>query len=173
MTQDQDERTVGGDAPLVPTDDAAPLSPVAEAELGDVTPIDLIDGSPTAGVLTEAETAEVASLPAPTLPSAAVAVTTGRGAGRREVGPGQQKPRQMKVGRVVSDKMDKTVIVAVEFTRLHPIYKKAMKRTSKFAAHDERNECRTGDVVRIEETRPLSKTKRWVVREVVQRRVVV
>jgi small subunit ribosomal protein S17 len=58
-------------------------------------------------------------------------------------------------------------------TRQHPIYKKAMKRTSRFAAHDERNECKIGDVVRIEETRPLSKTKRWIVREVVQRRVVV
>ncbi len=95
-------------------------------------------------------------------------------AGRaQETLPGQEKRRQMKVGRVVSDKMDKTVVVAVEYTRQHPLYKKAMKRTSKFAAHDERNECRIGDVVRIEETRPLSKTKRWVVREVVQRRVVV
>ncbi|HEX5503384.1 MAG TPA: 30S ribosomal protein S17 [Thermomicrobiales bacterium] len=79
----------------------------------------------------------------------------------------------MKVGRVVSDKMDKTVLVAVEYTRQHPVYKKAMKRTSKFAAHDEQNLCRTGDVVRIEETRPLSKTKRWVVREILQRQVVV
>lgn len=87
--------------------------------------------------------------------------------------PGQEKRRLMKVGRVVSDKMDKTIIVAVEYTRQHPIYKKAMKRTSKFAAHDERNECKIGDVVRIEETRPLSKTKRWIVREIVQRRVVV
>ena len=73
----------------------------------------------------------------------------------------------MKVGRVVSDKMDKTVIVAVEYTRAHRLYKKPMKRTSKFAAHDERNECHVGDVVRIEETRPLSKTKRWIVREAV------
>lgn len=92
---------------------------------------------------------------------------------QHEVLPGQEKRRQMKVGRVVSDKMDKTIIVAVEYTRQHPIYKKAMKRTSKFAAHDEQNACKIGDVVRIEETRPLSKTKRWIVREIVQRRVVV
>lgn len=96
-----------------------------------------------------------------------------RAARNQELKPGQEKRRQMKVGRVVSDKMDKTVIVVVEYTRQHPIYKKAMKRTSRFAAHDERNECKIGDVVRIEETRPLSKTKRWIVREVVQRRVVV
>lgn len=94
-------------------------------------------------------------------------------AAKREIVPGQQRRRLMKVGRVVSDKMDKTVIVAVEYTRQHPLYKKAMKRTSKFAAHDERNECRIGDIVRIEETRPLSKTKRWIVREVLQRQVVV
>jgi len=181
MTQDQDERRVEGDVPPSPVDDAPPPAPVAEAVLGTIEPIDLVTGtqpvdepaSEPTGVLTAAEAAEVASLPAPALPSTAVAVATSRRGGRRAVVPGQQKPRQMKVGRVVSDKMDKTVIVVVEFTRLHPLYKKAMKRTSKFAAHDERNECKTGDVVRIEETRPLSKTKRWVVREVVQRRVVV
>jgi small subunit ribosomal protein S17 len=94
-------------------------------------------------------------------------------ANKQELRPGQESRRLMKVGRVVSDKMDKTVIVAVEYTRQHPLYKKAMKRTSKFAAHDERNECKMGDVVRIEESRPISKTKRWVVREVLQRQVVV
>jgi small subunit ribosomal protein S17 len=87
--------------------------------------------------------------------------------------PGQEKPRQMKVGRVVSDKMEKTVIVAVEYTRPHPLYKKAMKRTSKFAAHDEQNLCKTGDIVRIEETRPLSKTKRWIVREIIKRGITI
>jgi small subunit ribosomal protein S17 len=81
--------------------------------------------------------------------------------------------QQVKVGRVVSDKMNKTVIVAVEYTRPHPLYKKPMKRTSKFAAHDEGNQCRIGDVVRIEETRPLSRTKHWIVREILQRAVVV
>ena len=76
--------------------------------------------------------------------------------------------RLMKVGRVVSDKMDKTVVVAVDFTVRHRIYKKAMRRTHKFKAHDEQNRCKTGDRVRIEETRPLSKEKRWIVREILQ-----
>lgn len=77
-----------------------------------------------------------------------------------------RKPRLTKVGRVVSDKMDKTVVVAVDFTVRHPLYKKSMRRTHKFKAHDEQNTCRTGDRVRIEETRPLSKEKHWIVREI-------
>lgn len=83
----------------------------------------------------------------------------------------EQKPRTMKVGRVTSNKMDKTVVVAVNFVRRHPIYKKRITRTNHFMAHDERNECNEGDLVRIEETRPLSKNKRWVVREVVQKAI--
>jgi small subunit ribosomal protein S17 len=82
-----------------------------------------------------------------------------------------QKPRNQKVGRVVSDKMDKTVVVAVNYVRTHPLYKKRITRTSKFYAHDENGECKEGDLVRIEETRPLSKTKRWIVREVLERAV--
>lgn len=77
--------------------------------------------------------------------------------------------RMIKVGRVVSDKMDKTVVVAVDYRRQHPIYKKALRRTSRFKAHDERNEYQVGDIVRIEETRPLSKTKKWIVRELIER----
>jgi small subunit ribosomal protein S17 len=77
--------------------------------------------------------------------------------------------RQFKVGRVVSDKMDKTVVVAVDYLRPHPIYRKIIRKTNKFHAHDEANDCRIGDVVRIGETRPLSKTKRWEVVEVVKR----
>jgi small subunit ribosomal protein S17 len=84
---------------------------------------------------------------------------------------GGQKPRTMKVGRVVSDKMDKTIVVAVDYVRRHPLYHKRITRTSKFMAHDERNECKPGDIVRIEESRPLSKRKRWVVREIVERAV--
>lgn len=84
---------------------------------------------------------------------------------------GGQKPRTQKVGRVVSDKMDKTVVVAVDYVRRHPLYHKRITRTSKFMAHDERNECKPGDVVRIEETRPLSRNKRWIVREIVERAV--
>jgi small subunit ribosomal protein S17 len=82
-----------------------------------------------------------------------------------------QKPRTMKVGRVVSDKMDKTVVVAVDSVHRHRLYHKRVTRTSKFLAHDERNLCRPGDLVRIEETRPLSKRKRWIVRQIMERGV--
>ncbi len=84
----------------------------------------------------------------------------------------EQQPtvrKTQKVGRVVSDKMDKTVVVAVDYLKPHPLYRKIIRRTSKFHAHDEENACKTGDVVRIEETRPLSRTKRWRVIEIVQR----
>lgn len=77
--------------------------------------------------------------------------------------------RQVKQGQVVSDKMDKTIVVAVTYLKRHPIYHKTMRRTSRFKAHDETNEAREGDVVRIEETRPLSKTKRWRLLEIVQK----
>ncbi len=82
-----------------------------------------------------------------------------------------QKPRTMKIGKVVSDKMDKTVVVAVNYVRRHPLYHKRITRTSKFLAHDENNSVKPGDIVRIEETRPLSKRKRWVVREIIERAV--
>jgi small subunit ribosomal protein S17 len=77
--------------------------------------------------------------------------------------------RQFKVGRVVSDKMDKTVVVAVDYLKPHPLYRKIIRKTSKFHAHDASNDCRIGDTVRIGETRPLSKTKRWEVVEVIER----
>ena len=83
-------------------------------------------------------------------------------------GQRQQQPRTQKVGRVVSNKMDKTVVVAVDYVRRHPLYHKRITRTSKFMAHDDANSCQEGDIVRIEETRPLSKNKRWIVREVLQ-----
>lgn len=82
-----------------------------------------------------------------------------------------QRPRSQKVGRVVSDKMEKTVVVSVNSVRRHPLYHKRITRSSKFLAHDEENTCRPGDLVRIEETRPLSKRKRWIVREVIERGV--
>ncbi len=75
--------------------------------------------------------------------------------------------RKTRVGRVVSDRMDKTVVVAVETPRRHPLYKKVMKRAVKYKAHDEGNKCGLGDIVRIEETRPLSRLKRWRVAEVI------
>ena len=77
--------------------------------------------------------------------------------------------RQYKTGRVVSDKMQKTVVVAVDYLKPHPLYRKIIRRTNKFHAHDERDECRMGDTVRIGETRPLSKTKRWEVIEIIER----
>ncbi|MGQ9925941.1 MAG: 30S ribosomal protein S17 [Chloroflexaceae bacterium] len=77
--------------------------------------------------------------------------------------------RTQKVGRVVSDKMDKTVVVAVDYLKPHPLYRKIIRKTSKFHAHDEENACKVGDLVRIEETRPLSRTKRWRVVEILQR----
>ena len=73
---------------------------------------------------------------------------------------------KQKVGRVVSNKMEKTVVVAVDYLRPHPIYRKTVRKTSKFYAHDEENQCQPGDRVRIEETRPLSKLKRWRVVEI-------
>lgn len=69
--------------------------------------------------------------------------------------------RKTQIGKVVSDKMDKTIVVAVEDRVKHPLYKKVVKRTVKLKAHDENNECKTGDRVRVMETRPLSKEKRW------------
>jgi len=77
--------------------------------------------------------------------------------------------RKQKVGRVVSDKMNKTVVVAVDYLRPHLLYRKTVRKTSKFYAHDEQNECKIGDMVRIEETRPLSKLKRWRVVEILTR----
>jgi small subunit ribosomal protein S17 len=77
--------------------------------------------------------------------------------------------RRTKVGRVISDKMDKTVVVSVERLRRHPIYKRVVRLSSKFKAHDEENSARVGDTVRIEESKPLSREKRWRVIEVVAR----
>lgn len=81
----------------------------------------------------------------------------------------EREQRQTLTGIVVSDKMDKTVTVAVERTIMHRLYKRFVKRTAKFAAHDENNECKVGDRVVIVSSRPLSKNKRWRVREIVER----
>lgn len=77
--------------------------------------------------------------------------------------------RKVRIGRVVSDKMDKTIVVAVEDFVRHELYNKPVKRTKKFKAHDENNECRIGDRVKIMETRPLSKDKRFRLVEVVEK----
>jgi len=81
----------------------------------------------------------------------------------------ERKLRKERVGIVTSDKMDKTIVVAVERRLKHPIYGKYYRKTSKFAAHDDKNDCNIGDRVKIMETRPLSKTKRWRLIEILER----
>lgn len=81
----------------------------------------------------------------------------------------ERNSRKTIIGKVVSDKMDKTVTVAVETLVAHPIYKKRYKKTTKFKAHDEKNECGIGDLVKIMETRPLSKDKRWRLVEIIEK----
>ena len=85
---------------------------------------------------------------------------------------GGRNLRKTMIGTVVSDKMDKTVVVAVETSVRHPMYKKTVKRTYKLKAHDEQNECKAGDKVKVMETRPLSKGKRFRVVEIVEKAVI-
>ena len=84
-----------------------------------------------------------------------------------------ESKHKIRVGRVVSNKMEKTVVVAIETHRRHPLYKKTIKRMIKYKAHDESNQCELKDIVRIVETRPLSKYKRWRVAEIITKREVV
>ena len=77
--------------------------------------------------------------------------------------------RKTRVGKVVRDKMDKTIVVAIEDNVKHPLYKKIVKRTYKLKAHDENNECNIGDRVKVMETRPLSKDKRWRLVEIIEK----
>lgn len=81
----------------------------------------------------------------------------------------ERNDRKTRIGKVVSDKMDKTIVVAIETLVRHPLYKKSVKRTTKFKAHDENNECNIGDTVKIMETRPLSKEKRWRLVEIMEK----
>ena len=78
-----------------------------------------------------------------------------------------EETRKTRFGKVVSDKMDKTVVVAVDTPKHHPLYKKTIRRVVKYYAHDEKNQCKVGDTVRIVETRPTSKLKRWRVAEII------
>ena len=77
--------------------------------------------------------------------------------------------RKVRTGKVVSDKMDKTIVVAIEYSIKHPLYKKVVRKTYKLKAHDENNQCTIGDKVKVMETRPLSKGKRWRVVEIVEK----
>ncbi|MFA5527927.1 MAG: 30S ribosomal protein S17 [Peptostreptococcales bacterium] len=81
----------------------------------------------------------------------------------------ERSRRKVRTGNVVSDKMDKSIVVSVENFVRHPLYGKAVKQSKKFKAHDENNECRIGDRVKIMETRPISKDKRWRVVEIIER----
>jgi len=81
----------------------------------------------------------------------------------------ERTSRKTRIGTVVSDKMDKTIVVAVVEKFKHPLYKKTVSKTKKFKAHDEQNACGVGDVVKVMETRPLSKDKRWRVVEIVEK----
>lgn len=81
----------------------------------------------------------------------------------------QRNLRKIRVGRVVSDKMEKSITVSIERKVKHPLYGKFMKKTSKLMAHDEKNECGIGDTVKVMETRPLSKNKRWRLIEVIEK----
>jgi small subunit ribosomal protein S17 len=82
---------------------------------------------------------------------------------------GESNKRKSFIGRVVSDKMDKTVVLAVTRRIAHSRYNKVVKRTTKYKAHDEKNECKVGDMVRVIETRPISKDKRWKVLEIIEK----
>jgi small subunit ribosomal protein S17 len=84
---------------------------------------------------------------------------------------GEAKKRKSYIGRVISDKMDKTVVLAVTRRIAHTRYNKVVNRTTKFKAHDEKNECKIGDLVRFIETRPLSKEKRWKVLEIIEKAI--
>ncbi|GGA51636.1 30S ribosomal protein S17 [Paenibacillus physcomitrellae] len=85
----------------------------------------------------------------------------------------ERNARRVQIGKVVSDKMDKTIVVAVETYKKHDLYHKRIKYTKKFKAHDENNTAKIGDVVRIVETRPLSKDKRWRLAEVIEEAVII
>jgi len=89
--------------------------------------------------------------------------------GKEVIQLAERNLRKTRVGKVVSDKMDKTIVVAIETSVKHPLYKKIVKRTYKLKAHDENNECKVGDRVKVMETRPLSKEKRWRLVEIIER----
>jgi len=85
----------------------------------------------------------------------------------------ERNQRKVRIGKVVSDKMDKTIVVAVETYKKHSLYGKRIKHTEKFKAHDENNQAKTGDTVKIMETKPLSKDKRWRLVEIIEEAVIV
>ena len=140
-----------------PAEEETLVAPVAE------TPV--VEEAPAAPVVEEAPAAPVVAPVAPAAPAEPRGVDILNFGDKPDPTRGRRKVR---VGRVVSNKMDKTVVVAVETRVRHPLYGKFMRRTAKFKAHDEQN-CGEGDTVEIMETRPLSKEKRWRVVRIVER----
>ena len=96
-------------------------------------------------------------------------MTQQSGTATPETAGAKKNRRQQKIGQVVSNKMEKTIVVAVESLKKHRIYKRTYKQTKRFHVHDEENTCQVGDLVRIEESRPVSKTKRWRLIEIIKR----
>jgi len=135
------------------TDQPEPEPPVAEEK-----PAQKAEKAPAPKVKTD-PVVVIKRAPREQTEPAATIESNGKSRGRRKV----------RVGRVVSDKMDKTVVVAVQRNMRHPLYGKIVRRTKKYKAHDEQNDCHVGDMVEIIETRPLSREKRWRVRSVVER----
>lgn len=143
-------------------------APVAEAPVAEAATTDApaVVETPVAEPAPAPAKARKAAAPAPVVPSEPRPVDILHFSGKPETERGRRKVRQ---GKVVSSKMQKTVVVAVESRVRHPLYGKFMKRTTKFKAHDEQNECGEGDTVEIMETRPLSKDKNWRVVRIVEK----
>lgn len=136
--------------------DQEPQEPTTQAE---ATPVD----TTTADATTETAALETAK---PETATRAKATATSTAAAEAS---SDRTRRKIRTGVVVSEKMDKTVLIRIDRKVRHPLYKKTLKRSTKLAAHDENNDARVGDTVRVMETRPLSKTKRWRIVEIVER----
>ena len=136
--------------------DQEPQEPTIQAQ---ATPVD----TPTADATTETAAPETAK---PETATRAKATATSAAAAEAS---SDRTRRKIRTGVVVSEKMDKTVLIRIDRTVRHPLYKKTLKRSNKLAVHDENNDARVGDTVRVMETRPLSKTKRWRIVDIVER----
>ena len=140
-------------------------APAADAVAPNEAPAEAPEAAPTPVAAAPVAAAPVAAAPVPT-PIVVTAPAPAAAAEEVEEGRGRRKER---VGKVVSDKMQKSVVVTLTRQVPHPLYKKYFKKTTKFVAHDENNSAHVGDLVRIMETRPLSRTKRWRVVEILER----
>ncbi|MEL6445825.1 MAG: 30S ribosomal protein S17 [Bacteroidota bacterium] len=146
---------------MEPKDTTAPEAGTAAEPVVDATE------TPNTAVEDDAPVAAEAPAPAPVAPAPVMAPAADE---TKEDAPKSRNARKERIGLVVSDKMDKTITVAVQRQVKHPIYGKIIKKTTKLKAHDATNNAGEGDTVRIRETRPMSKTKRWMLVEVLERR---